>query len=62
MEAKVVPFSTTNPVTEKNTEEKIDQKKVNPISNTLEIIITGIGKVKKENKLADVCSANGELS
>ena len=48
MEAKVVPFSTTIPVTEKNTEEKIDQKKVNPISNTLEIIITGIGKVKKK--------------
>ncbi|MGL6266663.1 MAG: hypothetical protein ACRC2O_02015 [Chitinophagaceae bacterium] len=48
MEAKVVPFSTTKPLAEKITEEKTDQKKVNPISNTLEIIISGIGKVKKK--------------
>jgi hypothetical protein len=48
MEAKVVPFRATTAVTEKIAEENIDQKKVNPISSTLEIIITGIGKVKKK--------------
>jgi hypothetical protein len=48
MEAKVVPFITTTPVTEKIDEENIEHKKVNPIGNTLEIIITGIGKVKKK--------------
>ncbi len=48
MEAIVVPFSTSKPVTENINEENIDQKKVNPISNTLEIIITGIGKVQKK--------------
>jgi len=48
MEAKVVPFIATTPVTEKIAEDNIEQKKVNPISNTLEIIITGIGKVKKK--------------
>jgi len=48
IEAKVVPFTTTKPVDEKILEEKIEQKKENPISNTLELIITGIGKVKKK--------------
>jgi hypothetical protein len=48
MQAKIVPFYTTTPVSENIVEEKADQKKENPISNTLEIIITGIGKVKKK--------------
>ncbi len=48
MQAKVVPFSTTATVQAKIIDEKIDQKKENPISNTLEILITGIGKVKKK--------------
>jgi hypothetical protein len=48
MQAKVIPFSTPAPVTEQIIAEKIEQKKENPISSTLEIIITGIGKVKKK--------------
>jgi hypothetical protein len=48
IEAKVVPFTTTKPENEKITADKIELKKENPISNTLEIIITGIGKAKKK--------------
>ena len=48
IQAKVVPFSAPAPENDKIIAEKIEQKKENPISATIETIITGIGKVKKK--------------
>jgi hypothetical protein len=48
IQAKVVPFSAPASINDKIIDEKIEQKKENPISATIETIITGIGKVKKK--------------